>query len=193
MDLTKLGLILAIILFVLSFPLGIVGNLLAPKLGDWYSTSSQRKLRARIRVLRDRLNECERWTFTDAEWFQHETQTRFFRRLYLLIYYACLGIWLILLVPSHHFTKTEVPFSWSSLFAFQQFDSSSFEAWNTVGEVGLWMMLVGLAALWCSATTQFRRRYARLHTPFGRAELSKQIADLESKLGKNSIKGVPVS
>jgi predicted PurR-regulated permease PerM len=73
-DINKIALVISIAALVLALPLGIVGNILTPKLRDWYSTTSQKRLRARIATLSAQLAKSEQqWTFTEAEWAQFKT------------------------------------------------------------------------------------------------------------------------
>lgn len=54
------GTLLTIILFVLSFPVGVAGNLLAPKIGNWWASRSKESLIRRIAKLETRLRWVSR-------------------------------------------------------------------------------------------------------------------------------------
>jgi hypothetical protein len=77
MDMNKASLVIGVSALILTVPLTIVGNLLTPKLRDWYSTTSEKRLRARIATLTSQLVQSAReWTFTTVEWLQYKTNAR---------------------------------------------------------------------------------------------------------------------
>lgn len=59
LDMNKVSLVVSICALILAIPLSIVGNLLTPKLRDWYSTTSEKRLQARIAKLNSQLKESE--------------------------------------------------------------------------------------------------------------------------------------
>jgi hypothetical protein len=69
MHFDKISLYIGVAALILAVPLAIIANLLTPRVRDWYSTTSQRRLRNRIAALGKRLEDSEcGWTFTPAEW-----------------------------------------------------------------------------------------------------------------------------
>ncbi|PYV64335.1 MAG: hypothetical protein DMG97_35175 [Acidobacteria bacterium] len=69
MDANRLGLIIGLLAFLLAVPLAVVANLLTPSVRDWYSTTSQKRLRRRLAQLQERARKMQtEWLFTPAEW-----------------------------------------------------------------------------------------------------------------------------
>ncbi len=77
MDIGKIGLTVAGIAILLAIPLSVVANLLTPPVQSWYSTTSQKRLKKRIRRLESALQTSERqWTFTLPEWAAYKAGHR---------------------------------------------------------------------------------------------------------------------
>jgi hypothetical protein len=74
MDLGKLSLIVSCLAFFLAIPLSILGNILTPRVRDWYAANAGRqRLEKRISTLQGKLHIAEEsWCFTDAEWEIYE-------------------------------------------------------------------------------------------------------------------------
>ncbi len=70
MDSGKVSLIVSCLALLLSTPLSILGNILTPKVRDWWAVNTGRqRLEKRIRTLQEKLRVTEEsWCFTDAEW-----------------------------------------------------------------------------------------------------------------------------
>jgi len=77
MDPSKISLISLIVSCValfLTIPFAIFGNILTPKVRDWWAANTGRqRLEKRIRTLQEKLRIAEEsWCFTDAEWEIYE-------------------------------------------------------------------------------------------------------------------------
>jgi hypothetical protein len=99
MDLNKIGLAVGVLAFILAIPLAVIANLLTPKVRDWYSTTSLKRINRRLIELAVRLKTSEGlWTFTPAEW---EIYRAGFRRTQASaiamvgIFYAVIGVMLM--------------------------------------------------------------------------------------------------
>jgi hypothetical protein len=69
MDLNKIGLAVGVLALMLAIPLAVVANLLTPRVREWYSTTSSKRLKQRIAELEEKLGQSEQeWTFTQGEW-----------------------------------------------------------------------------------------------------------------------------
>jgi hypothetical protein len=74
MDIGKIGLIATAAAVFLAIPLSVVANLLTPRVQSWYGTTSQTRLRKRLRKLEVELLISEQgWTFTPSEWAAYKT------------------------------------------------------------------------------------------------------------------------
>lgn len=69
MNLTTIGFVVTVLAVLLAVPLSVAANLLTPKVRDWYSTTSQKRLKKRLAALKPQLALATlAWTFTPAEW-----------------------------------------------------------------------------------------------------------------------------
>jgi len=194
---------LSIILFVLSFPLGIVGNLLAPKLRDWYATTSQMRLRARIDFLSNELRKSEQlWTFSEAEWAQFRTRTRAIQMFCIIagcVFWSFVPIvnsLIINYINVHTLiefdkavtTKLAEALSRQTLSSGAGMTMISRHEANVKFLIGLFIPVVGyfVAAGFAIWTRVDDRTHFYMHTTEGRKELARNMAQLTAKLEKTS-------
>jgi hypothetical protein len=74
MNLARAGVWITAMAIVLAIPLTILGNVLTPRVVEWYAKTTQGRLRKRIAKLEARLHASEaEWTFTKLEWEMYRT------------------------------------------------------------------------------------------------------------------------
>ena len=164
MDLIIVVFAVGIVSLLLTVPLSLVGNLLAPKLRDWYSTTSQKRLRTRIESLSNQLSESEReWTFTEAEWAQYRITTQAIAVLCVLANCAFASAFLIFLVTDRLlFTRTHMLHSGEMVF--------------------LPCLGYTISLLYYRFVSRSQEWHRRMRTDQGREELKQQLAHLTAKL-----------
>jgi len=188
MDMNKVSLIIGTSALILAVPLSIVGNLLTPKLRDWYSATSEKKLQARIAALMRQLRQSEQeWTFTTVEWIQYRTNARAIQTFFWL--FGCIFMSVILTIEILTLELTDYI---TKLGKNAPFSNHGLIATAVVISIGPFVgnLLVGAFLNPQKANYQENRL---MHSNEGREELRRQIAHLSTKLAKNSIRGASVS
>ena len=176
MDLNKVALAISFIALILTFPLGIAATLLAPKMRDWYGTTSENRLRERISNLKDRLSRSEQqWTFSPAEWLQYRIgirTTRYFCIIAICLFLATIPLSALLLVMNEHLRELlhrppmSIRVEKLSILVLQFFPFLGYG----VSSVRLYLIWVGY------------RDHRWMHTFEGRQETSEEILKLSAKL-----------
>src|ERR1700730_6723738 len=90
MDLNTLALTISVVALALTVPLSIAGNLLTPRIRDWYSTTTSRRLKKRIEALERELESVkDQALFSGAELevlLNQIRQTRFLVLMFTAIF-----------------------------------------------------------------------------------------------------------
>ena len=100
MKFDKLGFILSCLALILAVPLSVLGNVLTPKIRDWWAANTgQQRLNKRIQALQEKLYVAESdWCFTHAEWEIYE-ETYWSRQIVVCAAAVLLfGIFIVLFV-----------------------------------------------------------------------------------------------
>jgi hypothetical protein len=169
MDLNKIGLMVGILALMLAIPLAVVANLLTPRVREWYSTTSSKRLKKRIAQLEEKLRQSgQEWTFSQAEWETFDqgfiAATATFISLALLCTFLGLAIASTIQTLRHVMSRIDSLFLLILVF------------------VGYLLNMMYLARL-----TIKRSRAWELHTPMGRDGLLHEIEGLKSIAAQQGI------
>ena len=163
MDISKAGLYITVLAVVLAVPLSVVANLVTPKIRDWYSSTSEKRLRRRITELELKLRSYEiEWVFSPADW-----------DLFSLIYRSA---WSIVLCFAFFGLLIFTRFSFTILPRYATLLSRASAQIALVLQYAILFLPVGVIL----TLTAIYDRARQVHTVEGRNELLEQINKLKS-------------
>ena len=166
-----MSLVLAIVALVLMYPVAIVANITSPKIHNWYSTTSRRRLSRRIAELELRLQESQReWTFTPAEWQILDTE----HRTSVIVGVGVLMLMICLLSVLNFGMETWRVWSRHSGISIPS-ERWLFAIVGLTASSGYLLILAGFMS-----SNALHRERRDMHTNQGREDLREQIAELKT-------------
>jgi hypothetical protein len=166
-DLTKLGLVVAIVAILLAIPLSVLANLLTPRIQNWWSQRSAKSLRSRIHKLQQELAEYQPYALIDEASAYTLWGIFMISTMCLLLIRLLAAVAFMVLMIGTHSEKINIPVLISLVVM--------------LGSIELFAY--GLKKTFFKELNEFRWR----HSPVRREDISNDIRKLQEKLAKMTL------